>query len=188
MKISTKRQTFVSSLCAAVALSTGPLSGVAWASHPVSQHHPVSSFRPASTSGQRLCQLGSKVNRLTVTRRHSANRIIFSFPATVTSRNAVRIRTLAWALCALPPSSVRLQCTVDLNVLYSLNFGYLLHNDLGGRSIALVTVDPRGCEYVTGLSSPRWTRARPQFWSVLGAAIGLPDATPTTFAGKVAKG
>ena len=190
MTTSITRRAIVASLCAVVALCAGPLSGAAWASHSSSQPHPASSLRPARSSGLGLCQLTGKVNRLTVTRNHSANPITFTFPAMIKTRDKARVQALARALCALPkPLSTTMYCVVDLGVRYSLHFWDYLGNEAVARPVArVVVVDPWGCEFVTGLGSTRWTDTRPQLWTVLGAAIGLPHATRTTFAGEVANG
>ena len=190
MTNSIKRRAIIVGCCAVVALSAGPLSGTAGASHSGGLRHPVSTLRPSISPGLDLCQLTNIVNRLTVTRHHNANTIAFTFPATFESRDKARVQALARALCALPkPPSATMYCTVDLGVRYSHHFWDYLGNEAVARPIArVVVVDPWGCEFVTGLGSTRWTDTRPQLWSVLGAAIGLPHATRATFAGKVNNG
>ena len=190
MTTSIPRRAIVASLCVVIALYAGPLSGAAWASHSSSEPHPASSPRSARSSGLGLCQLTGRVNRLTVTRNHNANPITFTFPAALKGRDKARVQALARALCALPkPPSTTMYCVADLGVRYSLHFWDYLGNEAVARPVArVVVVDPWGCELVTGLGGTRWTDTRPQFWTVLGAAIGLAHATRTTFAGQVANG
>ena len=181
----------IAGLCAlALALFAGPLSDAALASQSGSQAHPSSSLRLARSTGLGLCQLRSKVNRLSVTRNHNANPITFTFPATVMSRDKARVQALARALCVLPrPPSTVMYCVVDLGVRYSLHFWDYMGNEAVARPVArVVVVDPWGCEFVTGLGGTLWADTRPQFWTVLGAAIGLPHATRSTFAGTMANG
>ena len=190
MTTSVMRRTIVTSLSAVVVLFAGPLSGTAYASHSGGVPHSASSLRPASSSGLSLCQLSSKVNRLIVTRNHNVNPISFTFPATLRSSDNARVQALARALCALPkPPSTTMYCVADFGVRYSLHFWEYLGNEAVAEPDArVVVVDPWGCEFVTGLGNTRWTDTRPQFWTLLGAVIGLPHATRTTFAGKVANG
>ena len=181
------RRVIVASLCAVVIFFAVPLSGTAWAAHSGSPPHPASSLRPESSSGLGLCQLSSKVNRLTVTRSRNANSISLVFPATVRSSDKARVQALARALCALPkPPSTTMYCVADFGVRYSLQFREYLGIEAVAEPVArVVVVDPSGCEFVIGLGSTRWTDTRPQFWTLLGAAVGLPHATRTTFTGRV---
>jgi hypothetical protein len=183
MTASQTGRSIVAGLCALMALAVGPLSGPAWASHSVGQPHPSSSLQPATSSELVLCQLTGSVNRLTVTRNHNANPITFTFPETIKSTDKARVQALARALCTLPrPPSTEMYCVVDLGVRYTLHFW----NHLGNEAVARpVVVDPEGCQFVTGLDSTRWTENRPQFWTVLGAAIGLPHVSRATFTGRL---
>lgn len=171
-----------------LALTAVALGGSAAASQPSAQNHLARTSIPASHFNLGLCGLSSRADPLTVICAHNVNPISFSFPAKVTSRDKARIEALARSLCTLPPANQRDQCLADWGTTYTLDFGYLPKNALGGRPITPVVVDPTGCEFVTGLVGPRWAYARRRFWSDFGAAIGLHHATPMTFAGKVANG
>jgi hypothetical protein len=109
----------------------------------------------------------------------SIDQIRFSFPATLRIDNADRARQALSVLCSLPPMPKGVfHCPEDLAIAYLFRFSLRS----GGEVVA--RLDPTGCETVSGLGPLRWmAREPPAFWRALGSALGLPDATRSTFAG-----
>jgi len=105
------------------------------------------------------------------------NHLQFSFPAVVNVSQALSVRVVANALCALPkmPPGI-FDCPADFGIAYDLTFS------AGGQGFATVSLKPAGCEMVHGLGPTRWIIRTPGFWRVLGKAMGL-EATRNTFAG-----
>ena len=106
------------------------------------------------------------------------NHTQFTVPAQVTVTDASAVQSVAAALCALPVDPIATHsCPVDLGIAYQLWFS-------SGRSTAApVTVEAGGCNDVTGLATKRTALGTSGFWSALGAAMNVPDATRATFAG-----
>jgi hypothetical protein len=50
-----------------------------------------------------------------------------------------------------------------------------------------VSVDPFGCQVVSGAGPVRWAGRSPSFWRTLGAMLGKPNASSTTFQGQEAE-
>jgi hypothetical protein len=95
-------------------------------------------------------------------------------PARVTVRDADRVHALAATICNLPPFPSRIHCPRDTTLRYLAIFA--------GEAKA-ITIDPFGCEAVTGLARARWAARSPRFWTVLGNAVGISQATVQTFQG-----
>jgi hypothetical protein len=108
----------------------------------------------------------------------------FRFPAHVTVTNRARIRALVAALERLRRFPKGLfACPMDLSLRYVLRFESV-DAQSQVRTIARVTVDPSGCETVTGLGYPRRAPGSASLWRVLGEAVGVPHATVATFQGR----
>ncbi|HXY43810.1 MAG TPA: hypothetical protein VEH29_06460 [Acidimicrobiales bacterium] len=107
------------------------------------------------------------------------NHPTFSFPAVVPIESAAAAQQVAELLCSLPafPRGV-MSCPVDVGISYNIVFSV-------GASSETVSVNPWGCEGVSGDISPRWLATSPSFWSELGSAMGLQNATRSTFAGTI---
>ena len=135
---------------------------------------------PTSDPGSLSCRSLSGFNRLSVDRRDGfpQNHLQFTFPADVTVVDPSSVQSVAAALCALPAApSVTHLCPLDLAISYQLWFS-------SGRSTTSpVTVEAGGCNTVTGLTPERTALGTPGFWSVLGTALNMPEATGATFAG-----
>jgi hypothetical protein len=138
------------------------------------------STRSVAGSGSGFC---SEIGTLTAARLERVvdlpeNHPSFVFPAEVRI-DAADARAIARSLCALPaaPRGV-FSCPMDAGIHYNLVF-------VAAGSAAVVTIDPWGCEFTSGVLSPRWAArsAGGSMWRTLGSAIGLHDATSTTFAG-----
>ena len=134
--------------------------------------------RPATLGA--LCSSVSNMDRLVVTRTDSIpqDHFDFTFPSLVTVRNARVVRAAARALCALPkmPKS-GLHCPADWGITYHLAFA------AKGHDFPSVDVDATGCQGVRGLGQLRWVARSPEFWKVLGTAMGLAKPDASTFAG-----
>ena len=141
-----------------------------------------SRFGSAATSprGIRLCHSVADLTRLVVRRSDAfpQNHMRFSFPPEVTVTRADEVRAAAGALCALPgmPSGT-INCPADFGITYHLVFY------IGVRALAPVEVEASGCQVVHGLGAVRWVSGSPEFWPVLGAAMGIPSPTYATFRG-----
>jgi hypothetical protein len=173
-------------LAALVACTVISLATSAGATQSSGRSGPVASVGVERTTLASLCSLVQSVRHLNVRRGHVFNHEIFSFRANVSSSNAKEIRAIGRELCALPLLPRGLQCTVDLGISYTLTFVV----GLGSHSAAVkpVTVDPGGCQEVYGLGATRWSVPAPQFWRLLGTALGMPRATSATFAGAISNG
>ncbi len=158
-------------LAAVVLLAAGPNAGAI--SHPSSP-----SARPAATPS--LCGSRGSLDRLEVTRTNSIpqNHFHFAFPASVTVTKTAAVRDAATALCALPVMPKKgLHCPADWGITYHLAFS------AKGHAFPAVDVDATGCQGVKGLGAVRWVARSPEFWRVLGAAMGLAHPDAGLFAG-----
>jgi hypothetical protein len=100
-----------------------------------------------------------------------------AFPNQVTVTNPALVRAVIRALCALPvvPPGVYHCPALLLGTAYTLRFS------VGSRPLPLVTINPTGCETVTGVGPVRWVATSPGFWRVLSRAIGV--RMPPVFTG-----
>ncbi len=131
-----------------------------------------------------LCDgpLAARVERLRVTRSRPLNPERFAFPALAWSARVPEVRTLAAALCALPPVPRGVfNCPIDLGVTYTLQFSLAPDPSRGALTVRPVSYDATGCQFVTGAGTAR--RASPDFTDALGVALGLGHASSATFAG-----
>jgi hypothetical protein len=88
------------------------------------------------------------------------------------------VRDAATALCALPVMPRKgLHCPADWGITYHLAFF------AKGHAFPAVDVDATGCQGVKGLGAVRWVARSPEFWKVLGAAMGLAHPNAGLFAG-----
>jgi hypothetical protein len=102
----------------------------------------------------------------------------FSFPANVAVANAMLVRNVARALCALPKMpSGSIHCPADFGITYHLAFF------AGDREFPKVLVDSTGCASVKGIGEIRWVEQSPSFWHTLGVAMGLSTPDYATFRG-----
>lgn len=117
----------------------------------------------------------------------------FRVPAHVVVTDRTRIRSLVTALKGLPgfPASVLHEmagpparhCPVDFSLRYELRFE--VASSGGILTVARASVDPYGCESVTGFGYQRWAACSKSFWRVLGEAVGVRHATDAAFRGRV---
>ncbi|MGC8498772.1 MAG: hypothetical protein ACP5OV_04650 [Acidimicrobiales bacterium] len=122
------------------------------------------------------------VGRLRVTRSRPLNPERFNLPALAASARVPALRALAAVLCALPRVGRGVfSCPIDLGVTYTLQFSLAPDPSRGVPAVRPVSYDATGCQFVTGAGTPR--RASPAFTDALGVALGLPHASPATFAG-----
>jgi hypothetical protein len=158
-------------LAAVILLAAGPNAGAI--SHP-------SSANARSAATPSLCGSIGSLDRLVVTRTNSIpqNHFHFAFPASVTVTKAAAVRDTATALCALPVMPKKgLHCPADWGITYHLAFF------AKGHAFPTVDVDATGCRGVKGLGAVRWVARSPEFWKVLGAAMGLAHPNAGLFAG-----
>jgi predicted small secreted protein len=130
--------------------------------------------------GGDLCSNVGQVDHLVVKRVNliRRNHPHFTFPAKVTVSDPAKARSVAHAVCALPPMpSGTLSCGIDTLIMYQLTFS------AGGRKLALVSVKATGCGDVRGLGQTRWTARSPGFCRVLGTAMGIAQSGDSTFSG-----
>jgi hypothetical protein len=134
------------------------------------------------TSATGLCGEVSSITGAVVRRVVSlpANHPRFSIPPViaVSSGDAQHVAQL---ICGLPKFPLgMLSCPVDVGIGYDVEFAL-------GRASGSVALDPWGCEAVRGAITVR-SASSEAFWHGLGAAIGLPGATRSTFAGSIPQG
>ncbi|MBO0770974.1 MAG: hypothetical protein J2P35_05905 [Actinobacteria bacterium] len=135
---------------------------------------------PPSSGG--LCASAGRVDRLVVERvnRIPRNHERFTFPARVTVTSPREARTVARALCALPPMpSGTFHCPADLGIVYRLGF------TADGRKLPVGTIEATGCRGVRGLGRSAWTARSPGFWRLLAAAMRIGHPGASAFAGQL---
>lgn len=127
-----------------------------------------------------LCGNAGGVDRLVVERMNllPQNHPRFTFPAKITVSDPVKARSVAHAVCALPPMPRGpMSCGADMGITYRLGFA------AGARKLPPVRADVGGCTGVSGIGQTRWTARSPGFWRALGAAMGIAQPSQPTFSG-----
>lgn len=127
-----------------------------------------------------LCESVANLTHLVVRRTDASpqNHFRFSFPAMVTVNDVALVREAARSLSALPrmPSGVH-SCPADWGITYHLSFSS------NARTFPTISIAATGCQSVSGLVPVRWVAPSPEFWRILGKAMGLTKADQQTFAG-----
>ena len=135
------------------------------------------SVRSAGAAGGGLCANLASIEQATVTRVNLLHNKYgpFEFPARVSVTSPVLARSLASAVCGLPrfPAGV-FACPMDLGLRYRVQFN---------GQVGPVTIDPAGCETVSGAGPVR--RASSGFWPKFGRVLGLKKTTDATFRGRL---
>ena len=133
---------------------------------------------PSSLS---LCTVAKKVTTLTVHRGTFMNPTTFSFQSVVFVDNAASARSVAKAICAIPPDmrTGTMSCPFDQGLTYRLVF------TLPKYVIAPIILHMGGCGAVEGTGAKGWIHLTPSLFRVLGDAMQLHLATEQTFAGKM---
>lgn len=126
---------------------------------------------PSAHQTSYLCQEVRNVTSLTVTREAPGHQFTFSFPSVVKVKSLTLSQGVAAAACELPkePKTVH-SCPAAFNVSYQLTFAIAGEKGMGGESL---TINPTGCQEVTGLGAIRTSSLAPQFYSQLATALGL---------------
>jgi hypothetical protein len=109
---------------------------------------------------------------------HAGGPRVFAFPNRVSVTKAPRARAIAAAVCGFPRLPRGRLCPVDLFVRYVIDF-----SGRQGRRWR-VTLDPYGCQTVSGAGPTRWAALRPRFWREVGSDLGVKGATLKTFQGR----
>ena len=129
-----------------------------------------------------LCMVRKEVTTLTVHRGTFMNPTTFSFPSVVFIGNAASARSVAKAICAIPPDmrTGTMGCPFDQGLTYKLVF------TLPKYVIAPIILRGSGfCSAADGTGKQGWIRPTQNFFRVLGNAMQLHLATMQTFAGKM---
>ena len=129
-----------------------------------------------------LCTVANKVTTLSVHRGTFMNPTTFSFPSVVFVANAASARSVAKAICAIPPDmrTGTMGCPFDQGLTYRLVF------TLPKYVIAPIILRGSGfCSAADGTGKQGWIRPTQNFFRVLGNAMQLHLATMQTFAGKM---
>lgn len=128
-----------------------------------------------------LCTVAKKVTTLTVRRGTFMNPTTFSFPSVVFVGNAASARSVAKAICTIPPDMRTgiMSCPFDQGLTYRLVF------TLPKYVIAPIILHMGGCGAVEGTGAKGWIHPSQNFFRLLGNAIRLHLATGETFAGKM---
>lgn len=128
-----------------------------------------------------LCTVAKKVTTLTVRRGTPMNPTVFSFPAVVFVSNAGSARSVAKAICAIPPDmrTGTIACPADQGPTYQLIF------TLPKYKTAPILLRVGGCGAIEYSGAKGWIHPSQNFFHVLGDAMHLHLATGETFAGKM---
>lgn len=140
------------------------------------------SARAGTPASGGLCASAGRIDRLVVERVNQIprNHERFTFPARVTVTGPQEARTVARAVCALPPMpSGGLGCPADRGIVYRLGF------TADGRKLPVVSVEATGCRGVRGLGRSAWTARSPGFWRLLGTAMRIGHPGASAFAGQL---
>jgi len=134
----------------------------------------------AGTGGGGLCSSAGRVDHLVVERVNliRQNHPRFTFPAKITVSDPAQARSVAQAVCALPPMpSGSFSCPADSGIIYWLTF------TADGKKLPPVRAEATGCGEVRGIGQIRWTVHSPGFWRTLGTAMGIGHPNNSTFSG-----
>jgi outer membrane murein-binding lipoprotein Lpp len=133
---------------------------------------------PGASAGTYVCAAIARVDRLAISRVNPNPELHPAFPAKFIITARPRVQAVARALCALPvmPSGA-FHCPPDFGMTYRLTF------TAGPTAPHPVTVAASGCQEVHRLGQIRWTARTPHFWTTLGAAAGITNASLQTFSG-----
>lgn len=85
----------------------------------------------------------------------------------ITITDPAKVRTLARAVCALPPEPPGVHsCPIDVGGAIDLRFS------APGQTFPQVVIGRSGCQVVSGLGATRTVAGHPQFWKVLNQVAG----------------
>jgi len=128
-----------------------------------------------------LCMVSKEVTTLTVHRGTFMNPTTFSFPPVVFVGNEASARSVAKAICAIPPDMRTgvWNCPFDQGLTYRLVF------TIPKYVITPIILHIGGCGAVDGTDAKGWIHLTPNLFRVLGNAMHLHLATEETFAGKM---
>ena len=130
------------------------------AAHPAS----VGASGSSESAGVPLCAAAGKVDKVVAIPGGSHVRALL--PGGITIRDAARVRTLAAALCALPPMPAGLHCEAATGGAFRLTFA------AGSQGFRPVGVQLTGCRSVTGLGPARSWAQSPQLGPLLDRTFG----------------
>jgi hypothetical protein len=134
----------------------------------------------AAGTGGGLCRSAGRVDRLVVERVNliRQNHPRFAFPAKITVSDPAQARSVAQAVCTLPPMpSGSFSCPADWGIIYWLIF------TADGKKLPPVRAEATGCGEVRGVGQIRWTVHSPGFWRTLGTAMRIGHPNNSTFGG-----
>jgi hypothetical protein len=155
-----KPSAIVAALCCLVA------GGVASTTEPA---------RARSDAASDFCAVRDSIQAANVMRTSPLGSRSFTFPARVSIATMTRARAIASAVCALPAFPGARHCPADYGIRYLVRF----------REANLrVSIDPSGCQTVSGAGPLRWATPAPSFWRTVGRAMGMPAASLSTFRGR----
>jgi len=117
-----------------------------------------------ASAGVPLCAAAGKVDRVVAIPGGSHIRALL--PGGITIRDATRVRVLAAALCALPPTQPGLHCEAATGGAFRLTFA------AGNQGFRPIGVQLSGCRSVTGLGPARSWSQSPQFGPLLTRTVG----------------
>jgi hypothetical protein len=109
------------------------------------------------------------------------NPTTFSFPSIVFVGNTASVRSVAKAICAIPPDmrTGTISCPFDQGLTYQLVFM------LPKYVITPIILHVGGCGSVEGTGAKGWIHLIPSLFRVLGNAMALHLPTEETFRGKM---
>jgi hypothetical protein len=131
--------------------------------------------RARSDAANDFCAIRESIESANVMRTSALGSRSFTFPARVSIASKVRARAIASAICGLPSFPGARHCPADYGIGYLVRFR--------GPNLR-VSIDPSGCQTVSGAGPLRWAVTAPSFWRTLGRAMGMPAASRTTFGGR----
>lgn len=125
-----------------------------------------------------ICSSRSDLRRAVVIRHPGVAQGNFKFADTIGFEDPGAITSVVEAVCALPEMSDQpYSCPAATGIRYTIRF--FMTN--GTRSE--IDIRASGCQGVSGVGRHRTAAASSNFWSTLGSAMGLKNATIKTFQG-----
>jgi hypothetical protein len=160
----------VSALTGLAACGSAAVGGAGHLASPGAGHSGGPAAAVRASAGVPLCAASHSVDQVVVS--PASGHLHEILPRAITISDAARVRALAAALCALPPTPAGLHCSADVGGAFRLVFA------AGRHGYPPVRIQDSGCRNVIGVGLARWSRS-PQFARLLSRALsGEPQLIP----------
>jgi hypothetical protein len=166
----------VSALTGLAACGSAAVGGAGHPASPGAGHSGGSAAAVRASAGVPLCAASHRVDQVVVS--PASGRLHEILPRAITIADAARVRSLAAALCALPPLPPGLQCPADVGGALRLVFA------AGRHGYPPVRIQDSSCRTVIGVGPARWSRS-PQFVRLLSRTLSgerplIPSRQPSS--------